>query len=674
MPKPNQDTQFEPVPESTTSLRQKLRQKRFGNKHPHRLRWILAGLAGGGVVLLGLAWLALEKSLPDASNLPAVTATRSGTITFTSADGFIISQTGPATRNPQKFSQIPDLVKEAFLATEDRRFYQHHGIDFQGVLRAITSNVMSGNVVEGGSTITQQLARITFLDQERTAIRKLREALLAEKIEQQLTKEQILERYLNQVYLGAGAYGAADAAWVYFGKSLQKLTLPEIATLAGLPAAPSLYSPLINPETARQRRNVVLERMHRSGFITAAQAEAASQAPLDVQPHSPANLNDKTPYFSAYIQKQLSKYVPAEQLKAGGLTVQTTLNLKWQESAEQAVKDAIDYDGPGQGFEQAALVSLDPRNGKIKTMVGGGGFDKSQFNRVTQAQRQPGSTFKAFVYTAAIAAGLSPYDGYLDAPLTVDGYQPKNYSKKHRGWVSMSEALTYSVNIVAVRALIEVGFDPVIKLAHAMGIQSELKPVYSMALGSNEVNLLELTSAYGSIASQGFHTSPYGIQQILDRQGKAIYSANYQKKRVLDPGTASIMTWMLENVVTRGTGTAAQIGRPVAGKTGTSEKARDLWFVGFIPQLVTGVWLGNDDNYPTSGSSSTAAYTWHEFMAPIAKTMPVEKFPSLPKIEGRKGSIKAKPIHPASMFTGSADDEADNSENSDSSYQENYQN
>lgn len=630
--------------------------------------WLGAGL--GGIAILGAGWLALEQSLPDTTNLPRASSVRSGTVTLVSADGFVLHQTGPATRQPLKIAQVPDQLEQAFIAIEDRRFYQHRGIDPQGILRAVSSNILSGGVVEGGSTITQQLARTVFLNQERSVLRKTKEARLAQKIEAKLTKDQILERYLNQVYLGAGAYGIADAAWVYFSKPVKELTLGEMATLAGLPAAPSAYSPVDNPEAARQRRNLVLDRMQRAGFITATEATTAQASPVTVNQNTPLRLQDNTPYFTSYIQEQLPKVVPLE-MKEDGLTVETTLNLKWQQAAEAAVEETLTYSGPAQGFGQAALVAIDPRNGEIKTMVGGPSFEKSQFNRATQAKRQPGSTFKAVVYTAAIAAGLSPSDGYLDAPYVVDGYEPKNYGETHSGWVSMRNALTKSINVVAVKVLIDVGFDPVIKLAHQMGIQEKLPPFYSLALGSTEVTLLELTSAYSTLAAQGVHTPPHGIRRVLNRQGEVIYDANFKAKRVVDQGTTAIVTQMLENVVTNGTGTPAQIGRPVAGKTGTSEQARDLWFVGYIPQLVTGVWLGNDNNRPTAGSSGTAAYTWREFMTEVVDDLPVQKFPELPKLEGRKGSIKAQPVQPRSAYTGTLAPEEDQSSGGGSDYQGN---
>ncbi len=670
------DSDFEPVPASTDSLRKKVKQRRKNilkrtksakssaeasegetatvqkRKVPLAPAWIkrVGTVALGTALVGGGAWLVLDLSLPDTSNLSAATSVRPQTLTFKSVDNSVFFQSGPATRNALKIKEIPKRLQEAFLATEDRRFYAHHGVDFQGIGRAIATNILSRGLAEGGSTLTQQLARISFLDQERSFVRKIREARLAQKIESQLSKNDILERYLNQVYLGSGAYGVGDAAEIYFSKPVQELSLTQMATLAGLPAAPSLYSPLIDPKFAKARRDEVLDRMVRSGNITQAEANQAKQADLELKASSPPSLQDKAPYFSSYLKQQLAKVLPADVIKQGGLTVETTLNLKWQEAATRAVEDTVYQDGYSQGFSQAAMVAIEPQTGEIRSMVGGASFKDSQFNRVTQAQRQPGSTFKAFVYTAAIASGLSPYDGYQDAPFIVDGYRPKNYSNKFQGWVSMTNALTHSINIPAVRALIDVGFDPTIKLTHAMGIQSKLDPFYSTALGGNEVNLLELTDAYGTIAGQGYRTAPYGIRRVINRSGQVIYDTKVSRKQVLDSDSAAIMTWMLQQVVDSGTGVAAQLNRPVAGKTGTSEHARDLWFVGFIPQLVAGVWLGNDDNYQTFGSSGTAAYLWHEYMKRVTADLPVQKFPALPRLEGRKGSIKAKSVRPASMY------------------------
>ncbi|MEM7716434.1 MAG: PBP1A family penicillin-binding protein, partial [Cyanobacteria bacterium P01_A01_bin.68] len=482
------------------------------------------------------------------------------------------------------------------------------------------------------------------------------------KLEEELSKDEILERYLNLVYLGSGAYGVADAAWVYFSKPVADLTLSETATIAGLAPAPNVFSPAENPDTAKQRRNLVLHRMLEDGFITAAEKQKAISEPLKVKTSLPKRLNIQAPYFISYIQKELPKYVEKDVLEAGGLVVETTLNPEWQKKAEAAVDKTLRNQGRWQRFKQAAMVSIDPRNGEIKAMVGGRDFGKNKFNRVTQAQRQPGSTFKGFVYAAAVAAGKNPLNGYLDAPIVVDGYEPKNYDEGFRGWINMRDALTRSVNIVAVRILMQIGYKPTIDLAKKMGIESEMKPVISMALGSNEVNLLEMTSAYGTFANKGKHIKPHGITRVLSRNGEVVWSADFKGKQALDADSSAITTWMLRNVVTSGTATRAQIGRPAAGKTGTTDEARDLWFIGFIPQLVTGVWLGNDNNKPTYGDSTTAAYTWRQFMKEATKGMAVEKFPKRPKLTGRKATIKAQPIKPRRFITKAIPKKANDSD------------
>lgn len=616
----------------------------------YRHRWFLTGLGFGlglssGIVGFNYGITKIDASLPDKSELNAIL--REQTLTIKAADGTILQQQGEVTREHIKLEEIPDNLKKAFIASEDRRFEQHHGIDAQGIIRAFVNNLRSQNVVEGGSTITQQVARILFLSQEKTVWRKLKELRLAQKIEEKLSKQEILERYMNLVYLGSGAYGVGDAAWIYFSKSVDELTLSEMATIAGLAPAPNQYAPNNNLDIATERRNTVLNIMQEEGMITPQQKQEAINETLVVNTNLPRRLQVKFPYFTTYVQQELPKYVPADVLAAGGLVVETTLNPTWQEAAEVAVDRTLKNKGRWQNFKQAALVAIDPQNGEIQAMVGGKDFNTNQFNRVTQAQRQPGSTFKGFVYAAAIATGKNPYSRYLDAPLVVDGYEPKNYSEKFYGWMNMRDALTRSINTVAVKVLIDVGYQPTIKLAQDMGIKSELKPTYSLALGSNEVNLLELTSAYGSFATQGLHTEVHGIRRILNRQGNVIWSADFKPQRVLDADSAAITTWMLRNVVNNGTAGAAQLNdRQVAGKTGTSDQSRDLWFIGYIPQVVAGVWLGNDDNRPTWGSSTTAVYAWREFMKATVKEIPVEKFPTLPNLNKHKGTIKAEPIKP----------------------------
>ncbi len=614
------------------------------------LATLFVGLGG-----LTYGYWKIEGELPEISTLSAFV--RPGTLTVKAMDGTAILQTGPVTRDKLPLDKLPKQVINAFIAAEDRRFYQHNGVDYLGLTRAIGRNISKGEMLEGASTLTQQLARMVFLNQDRSLIRKIREAMLAQKLEREVSKDQILEKYLNMVYLGSEAYGVGDAAWVYFSKPVSDLTLGESAMIAGLPPAPSDYSPLVNPDIAKIRRDIVLERMEEQGFITADQKSKARSEAITLKPETPKHLYSTSPYFTSYVQQELSKYVSKDILEYGGLTVETTLNPEWQKAAEDAVQETIKLDGPGQGFEQAALVAIDPSNGEIRALVGGYDYYKeSQFNRATQAQRQPGSTFKAFVYGAGIAAGFSPYRSYVDAPYVVDGYEPKNYGGKYSGaMLDMRSALTKSVNVVAVKILLDVGFEPVMDLAKRAGIESPMHDTYSLALGAYEVNLLELTSGYGTFAAKGQHTKSHAITRIVDNKGKEIYKAKYDSEQVMDVESAAITTWMMESVVNNGTGSPAALpDRAVAGKTGTSEQARDLWFVGYIPQVVAGVWLGNDDSAPTAGSSSTAAATWGQFMRKVIKGMPQEKFAELPKdLDDRKGTIKAKKVTPNNAYSKS---------------------
>ena len=637
-------------------------------KQPYkRIRfWLLlflgAGIAGPSARLY-LLYSNLQENIPDVTK--ALTYERSGTITLRAADGQVLQKVGPTAQESLTFDEIPQIVTEAFIAAEDRRFYEHNGVDYRSIARATVANVTSGGVVEGASTITQQLARITFLNQDQSFQRKFREAILAQQLEKELGKEKVLERYLNLVYLGAGAYGVADAAWIYFGKTVDKLSVADVALIAGMAPAPSLYSPLVDPEAARRQRDKVISRMEVAGVITTAQANEAYRADVTLEAQEPKYLYSEFPYFTIYIKKQLEQILSEEELQAGGLVVETSLNTEWQRAAEKTVEEIIEDYGQWQSFEQASLVAIDPKTGEIRAMVGGTDFDDSQFNRVTQAQRQPGSTFKAFVYATAIATGMSPYKSYADARYVVDGYEPKNYGGGYSGYVDLRRALTSSINIVAVKLLVDVGFDPVIALAHRMGIDSELLPAYSLALGSSEVNLLELTSAYGTFAAEGKHVAPHGITKITNAQGDIIYEFDEKPKQAVDPDTASIMTWMMEGVVNGGTGGNAAIpGRQVAGKTGTSEKNRDLRFIGYTPQLVAGVWMGNDDSTPTGGASRTAALAWYKFVDQFIDDLPIEEFPDLPSLSGRDGTLRAKPLYPGRVIAdrpGETDDDDDDS-------------
>lgn len=616
--------------------------------------WVLLALgatSGGAGIATYETYRAIESQLPDPSEIKAFA--HRGTILIKGSDGSILQQIGEGTRQKIPLDQIPDKLIQAFIASEDKNFYEHTGIDYRAVVRALRANLTAGEVVEGGSTITQQVARIVFLDQERTVQRKLREATMAQKMERQLDKQTILERYLNLVYLGSGAYGVADAAWIYFGKPVQQLNLSEMAMIAGMPPAPSVYSPIVDRQAAQERRDIVLQRMAEAGYISPAEMQETIATPLKLNPKLPRNIYSRFPYFTTYVQQELTKHLKPDQIEAGGLTVETTLNPKWQSYGQQTIQSAINRYGRWEGFTQAALTAVDPRTGEIKVMVGGYDYKDTQFNRVTQAQRQPGSTFKAFVYTTAIATGASPYKSYTDEVFKVDGYEPKNFDESYRGPMSMRDALISSINIVAVQVLIDAGFNPTIAMAQRMGIRSPLIPAYSLALGSLEVNLLELTSAFGTLANKGKHVEVHGIRRVIDRYGKVIYTANLEAKPAVDETTANIMTWMLRGVVQSGTGAAASLrDRPVAGKTGTSEEKRDLWFVGYIPQMVAGVWLGNDNNKPTWGASRTAALVWRDFMRELTDEIPPAQFAELPRLSGRKGSIKAEPVKPRRIHRG----------------------
>lgn len=634
--------------DSATSPTQELAGKANRRQSPktrrpprsRRQRWLKAllvlAIGAGGVAageILRRRWIA---QLPNPQEVYSFA--RPGTITILSADNEVLQKIGPATRDKVPFAQIPLQLRQAFLAAEDRRFYAHSGIDFMGIARASVTNLLSGRVQEGASTITQQLARMVFLSQEQSLQRKLNEALMAQKLEQELTKDQILEQYLNLVYLGAGAYGIADAAWVYFSKPVNELSLSEMATLAGLPPAPTAYSPLVSLELAQQRRNVVLSRMTEEGFITPEQAAKARAETLQLKPAAPKYAQSLAPYFTTYVRQELPRFVSPDVLEYGGLTLKTTLNYRWQQAADRAIVNST------YGDLQGALVSIDPRSGAIRTMVGGVDFNRSQFNRATQAYRQPGSTFKVFVYAAAIASGMSPSQTYLDAAINLGGYKPQNFSRSFSGTMSLTQALTNSVNTVAIKVLRDVGIDNVIRVARQMGIRADLARYYPLALGASDVTLLELTSAYGTLANKGTYLTPHPIAEIIDHRGRTLYK-NQQIKPVqaLDPDSAALVTSMLERVVSSGTGGAAYLpDRPVAGKTGTTEQARDLWFIGYIPQLVTGIWLGYDNFAPTGSGSSAAAVAWYRFMSQAIKDIPVEKFPALPDDAKRKPLFKAQ--------------------------------
>ena len=599
-------------------------------------RFLLPGLAAAGVgvgVALGQAALVsgIDALLPDASRLNGYN--RPGTLTVLDANGAVLYKEGPATRDRLPSGKMPKLVERAFVAAEDRRFYLHDGVDGVGIARAMVRNLREGSVEEGASTITQQLARTVFLDQDRTLWRKLREAALAGKIERQLSKQQILEQYLNFVYLGSGAYGVADAAWVYFSKTPDQLSLPEVALIAGLPPAPSVYSPLVNPELALQRRAIVLRRMREAGFIDDLQLDRALAAPLGLKPAEPKYYANPAPWFISWMEQLLPKVLSKEQLEVGGLTIRTGLNKAWQERAQSVINQIS-----GGGGLQGALVSMEPGTGLVRAMVGGTDWNRSQFNRATQALRSPGSTFKLFTYTAAIQYGLRPED-FISSRERCYQDGGKRFCIPGTGsGLSIDQALTRSVNPAAVALAEKVGYPRVIGVARSLGLSGEIGEYPAMVLGSNEKTMLEMVGAYAAINNRGVFVEPTPFDEIYGPAGNLLWSRRVDGKRprrAVPSDVADTVMWMLQHVVSAGTGRPASLpDRPAAGKTGTAEGARDLWFIGSIPQLTTAIWFGYDENWKTGSSSATAAAAWYSYMSGLLKDIPVQSFPPRPVLTG----------------------------------------
>ncbi|MAH58864.1 MAG: carboxypeptidase [Synechococcus sp. ARS1019] len=610
-----------------------------------RLQWVLiagsAAAIGVGAALSTRAVTSLiDSTLPDARGV--ATFNRPGTITLLSTNGRVIQKLGPATREKLKPGEMPILLQQAFIAAEDRRFYDHDGVDGWGIARAIVTNVRQGSVREGASTITQQLARTVFLSQDRTITRKLKEAALAFKLERQLSKQQILEQYLNYVYLGSGAYGVADAAWIYFSKTPDQLTLPEAALIAGLPPAPSIYSPLVNADISLNRRSLVLDRMVQSGFINKSEALNAKKKPLKLRPSTPKYFNSSAPYFTTWIAQELPKLLTPDQLEVGGIQIKTSLNLDWQRKGQEAIRANAPFNTEG------AMVSIEPSTGLVRVMVGGKDFSESQFNRAMLALRSPGSTFKLFPYAAAIKQGMKPETKVFDAKRCWDGYCPKNFGDKYFGLISLSNALKNSLNTVAVQLQDIVGFDSVIETANSfnIGTSRPLGKFYPMAIGAYEQTVLDMTAAYAAMTNRGVFFEPSPFEEIRGPEGEVIWNRKFdgdRGRRAIDSDVADVMNSMLQRVVTGGTGIAAKLDdRPVAGKTGTSENTRDLWFIGSIPQLTTGVWFGYDDDSPTKSSSGESAWTWKQFMLQILDDIPIETFPPEPKLR-RPMRLAVKP-------------------------------
>ena len=593
-----------------------------------------------------------SKNLPDINRMADFQPSRSTRVY--ARDGELLASLYKQNRIFVPISKIPQRVRNAFIANEDHNFYKHHGVDFGGIARAALADLQHKQF-QGASTITQQLARALFLSNERSISRKIQEALLAFEIERYYTKDEILERYLNLIYFGAGAYGIEAASHEYFGTSVGNLTIAQAAMLAGLPAAPSDYSPYVNRKHAIERQHHVLERMHDSGYISQAQLATQRNAPLGLVPERLTGLQSfKYPYFTTYVNHVLEKTFGEQAVYEGGLEVATTLDPHLQQLAQQSVDWGVGRAASeGVNAHQAALVAIRPQTGEIVAMVGGaGGFTlKSQFNRAWQALRQPGSSFKPYVYTAAIDSGMPPTSIVDDTPVSYpmgDGTQwrPMDDDDRFLGGVTLRYALAQSRNVVAVKLAQQVGVDRVIEYAHRMGVKAPLEANLSLALGSSVVSPLDQATGYATLANQGIHIDASPLRLVRDSLGSDLLDNRVpQETEVVSAGTAYVMTSMLEGVITEGTGFPnAQIGRPAAGKTGTTSDFRDAWFVGFTPDLAVAVWLGNDDysKMRESFGGNIPARTWARFMkAALAKT-PKHEF-TFPGSEVRKVAYCGQP-------------------------------
>ncbi|HEV8663412.1 MAG TPA: PBP1A family penicillin-binding protein, partial [Candidatus Methylomirabilis sp.] len=702
----------------------------FLRRHRGRLLWTLPPLVAIGMGAAGGVFAAYIRDLPTLDALEQYSPSLVTTLYSDEDEPF--AAFFEQRRILISLDKIPRYLIEAVLATEDTRFYSHRGIDPRGIARALLTNLRTLRLAEGGSTITQQLAKVLFLTPEKSLTRKIKEVLLAFQIEREYSKDRILEMYFNQIYFGHGAYGVEAAAQTYFGKSVDELNVAEAAMLAGLPRAPNSYSPIVDKERARRRRAVVLQRMVEEEFITPEQAEAAAAIPFDERAF--AAIRSRAPYFVEYVRQYLEEHYGSYALYHGGLRVYTTLNLRLQGAAEQTLTQGLDeidqqkglrlaggtpiaratprrpgeplrpglvvegviervtargihvtvenYSGeiPFKGMRVAegpklaeafhpddrvlvrlealdhdrktlrlvlaqepemegALLALDPRTGQIKAMVGGYDFQRSKFNRAIQARRQPGSAFKPFVYAAAFDLGLTPSTIFEDSPVsfpaTIDGEQkewsPENYDQTFRGPVTLRQGLEHSINVVAVKLLETIGVGAATQMAHRLGIRSPLRAELGLALGTSEVTLLEMVSAYGTLAAGGIRTPPYAIRRILDSRGRVLEEHYPEGQPVLRPATAAILTHVLEGVVERGTGRGARVlERPLAAKTGTTQDAADAWFLGYSPSLAAGVWIGYDTvrSLGTQETAATlAAPVWIRFMRAAVEDSPPEAFP-----------------------------------------------
>ena len=574
-------------------------------------RWTLVlgiwiGVAAGGAV----AWYAWD--LPDLSRLE--TPTRRPAVLLRTADGAMLARYGQLYGGAVRFDELPGFFVEAVSSIEDRRFFEHPGIDVWGILRAAVANIRAGKIRQGGSTLTQQLAKNLFLTPERTVRRKIQEAIVALWLEARFTKRQIFEIYINRVYFGSGAYGVAAAARRYFGGTVGDLSLFEAAVLAGLLKAPSRYSPVRDADAAKERGLRVLRAMVDAGKLTEAEAKAALRTPLRLR----AETGTGARYFADWALERAVGYIGRT---SRDVEIRTTMNARLQRIAERHARALLAKEEKTRRVSQVALVAMS-LDGAVRAMVGGRVYSASQFNRATQARRQPGSAFKLFVYLAGLEAGLAPDSVFVDKPVRVAGWRPRNYDGRFHGAMPLRRAFAQSINSVAVQVSERVGRRRVIDAARRLGITTPIAPHPSLALGASEVTLIELTAAYAAVANGGVAVWPYGIASVEAVGGKRLYRrTGGPQARVIEKGRAQALRRMLREVVRGGTGRAARLGGSEAGKTGTSQGFRDAWFVGFAGDLVAGVWVGNDDDRPMKKvtGGGLPARIWRAFMRDAAR-------------------------------------------------------
>lgn len=587
---------------------------------PMLLAQIMMVLAVWAVVLCGGLTAYYGYDLTSKIDFDVATQ-RKPLVRIMSLDGVNLANYGDRYGHPVEVGDLPDYVGQAFVSIEDRRFYHHFGIDLIGITRALVTNIWRGHIAEGGSTITQQLAKNLFLSPERSYGRKVEEVLLSLWLEVKFSKRQILSLYLNRIYFGSGVYGIDAASRQYFGVDPRRLTLYQAAVLAGLPKAPSRYNPLVAPAQAAKRANQVIDAMLDTGAISKQQARTNQYK--SVTTANVARGGPNVRYFTDWILDRVTDYVGYHDQD---MVVYTTLDSNLQSSAEDAVSRVLDSkEAEKRRAGQAALVAMTP-DGSVRAMVGGKNFFESQYNRVTQAKRQPGSVFKLFVYLAALEDEMRADDWMRDEPYSVNGWSPRNFDRQHHGTMSLRDAVATSNNTIAVEVAMKTGLNKVIDIAHKLGVSSDLPAEPSLALGTSEVTLLEMTSAYAIVSNGGFNIIPHAITRIVGQDGKVLYEREGgYLTRVLNPVTAGEMNNMLAAVMAKGTGKNALLDRPAAGKTGTTSDYRDAWFVGYTADLVAGVWMGNDNGSPMDEvtGGGLPAHMWKSFMLHAHQDLPV---------------------------------------------------